>query len=234
MKPSILPILPFACIAVSSPVMGQALSCPKELRWQDATYAQQTTTINDKVIRATTERFANLQVAEIVEDGERVAIMSMDAPAGREPIALTFGVSRPVPATFGEIAMVLAPPMAELSWPGMQRPCDVADGARIEFGDRDLPVEIRKALRPRSSFRGVLTRQGLEFVYAAAADADGAGEAVSWQGTLRYGPATKAFDLATDVQGWHVYQGGILVKTIAVGAPVPLSAALDDMRNRRR
>jgi hypothetical protein len=234
MKPRLLPVLSFACIAVSPPAIGQASSCPKELRWQDATYAQRTTIMDGKVLRASVERFANLRVAEIVESGERSALISVDAPAGAEPIALTFGASRPVPAAFGEISMVLAPPMAELSFRRMQRPCDVADGSGIAFDARDLPVEIRDALASKSSFHGVLTRQGLEFVYTFTVDADSGGGASSWQGTLRYGPATKAFEPATDVQGWHVYRAGAFVKTIAVGAPMPLSAVLDEMRDRPR
>jgi len=234
MKPRFLPILSLACLVPSPPAMGQAPSCPKELRWQDATYAQRTTKINNKVIRASAERFTNLQVAEIVWNDERTALISMDSPAGADPIALTFGASRPVPDTFGEIATVLEPPMAELSFRRMQRPCDVADGSRIEFDAHDLPAEIRDALARKSSFHGVLQRRGLEFVYAWTVDAYAAGEASSWQGTLRYGRATTAFDLSTDVQGWHVYRAGAFVKTIAVGAPMPLSAVLKEMRDRLR
>lgn len=155
--------------------------------------------------------------------------MLLRVKAGNETISLTFGNNKPKPIDFAEIAMALEPPMVDGSWLRMKRPCHIKDGSVIAFSEKDLSSKKDANAVNSLRFHGVLKRQALSFSYVMTVEANGAEPGLSWQGNLRYGPRDKVFDLATDIEGWHVYRADTFVGTIPTGVRVPLSAVLDEI-----
>lgn len=227
----LLPVV-FAAAAVGGPGMAQGLPCPAQLTWREAIHAQRTA-VDDRSgrrVHAETEEFSNAWLAVIDEGGDRAALLRMKA--GAHAVALTFGAGRPAPAGFAEMVMAVEAPMGDGSWPRMKRPCDIRDGGVVAFSEKDLPGDRGPEALGSLRFHGVLTRQGLSFSYRAAFEADGANPRVTLHGSLRYGHPAKPFDLATDMQGWHVYRDDRFVRTIPAGARTPLSAVLQELGTR--
>jgi hypothetical protein len=218
-----------AAIAISQPSMAHGLLCPQELTWGDATYAERSTVDSKgRLIRASVESFSNAGLIEVDETSFKARLLRMkNAEAA---ISLTFGADRPKPIDFAEIAMAVEPPMGDGSWSRMKRPCDIKDGSVIAFSEKDMRGEADANPVNSVRFHGVLRREGLSFSYVITVEAGGAEPGFSYKGQLRYGLHDKAFNLATDMRGWHVYRADTFVKTLPMGVRVPLSAVLDEAK----
>lgn len=228
MASRIILIIGFAVVSFCRPIFADELSCPKNLTWRDAIYAQRIVQINGKTVKAETKRLSDAWTAEFDEHGNKAAIISLKRNAGNAPTAFTFGEPRPSPSEFSEMAMAVEPPMGDGSWSRMRRPCDIRDGERVDFSENDLEAYIRENSLGRPVFHGSIQRHGLDFSYEVMFEANGAEPAFSWQGKLQYGAIHEAFNLATDVQGWNLYRGGLFVKTVPIGEAVSVSTELDD------
>jgi hypothetical protein len=221
-----LPIL--ATIAIGQPSMAHGLLCPEELTWRDATYAERSTVdSNGRSVQASVENFSNAVLALVGEGDVKARLLRIKT--GNVAISLTLGNKPEKPNSFAEISMAVEAPMGDGSWPGMKRPCDIKDGSVIAFSEKDMPAEPGSNSRPPLKFHGVLKREVLSFSYVVTVEAEGAGPSFSYRGHLRYGPTDKAFDLATNVEGWDVYRADTFVKTIPAGVRVPLSAVLSEI-----
>jgi hypothetical protein len=227
LKTTCLPFL--TAIAISQPSVAHGLLCPKELTWRDATYAERSTVDSDgRLIRVSVENFQNALLAVVDQADYKAKLLSMKT--GATPISLTLGNNRPEPTKFSEIAMAVEPPMGDGNWPRMKRPCDIEDGSVIAFSEKDIRVEPDANTMASPRFHGVLQRQALSFNYVITVEADGAEPSFSYQGSLRYGPPDRAFDLATDMEGWHVYRANSFVRTIPTEGRMPLSAVVNELQ----
>ena len=231
MKLRISFLLTLVAMLVCQSTMAQDPLCSPNMTWRDATYAQRTSTMEGQSITAEFENFSNAWLVQFNDGLEKSAVISIKEKFYGEAITFTFGKDRPKPAEFSEIDMAVAPPMVDGDWPRMTRPCDVKDGSVVEFTETDMHPAKREHAQP-VKFRGALRRQAMRFTYSIALEADGTDQAMSWQGEMSYGPATKIFDMATDVQGWHLYRANTFVKTIPQGKLVSLSTVLNEMASR--
>jgi hypothetical protein len=222
-------LLILVATGVSGSTMAQDLLCTQSITWRGATYAQRTTNIEGQLIRAEIESFSNVWFAQINEGPERAAIISVKEKFGGDAITLTFGKDRPKPSDFSEIGMAVEPPMGDGNWPRMKNPCDVKDGSVVEFNENEMDVATGENSMKTPRFRGVLRRKSMRFSYSIEFEANGTDQAMSWQGELNYGSATKIFNMATDVQGWHLYRAGTFVKTMPIGKTVDLSTVLNEL-----
>ena len=222
--------LPFlTAIAISQPSLAHGLLCPEELTWREATYAERSTIdSNGRLIQVSVENFSNALLAVVDQADYKARLLRMKT--GEAAISLTLGDNRPKPIEFSELAMAVEPPMGDGSWPRMKRPCDIEDGSVIAFSEKDMRVESNAKAMTSPKFHGVLKRQALSFSYVITFETDGAEPSFSYQGHLIYSPPDKAFDLATDMEGWHVYRADIFVRTIPKGVQVPLSAVLNELK----
>lgn len=207
--------------------MAAELFCPEDQTWRDSIYALRIVQINGQTIKAEAKRFSNAWTAEVDENGKKAAIISLKGIAGNAPVAFTFGERRLSPEEFSEIAMAVEAPMGDGSWSRMKRPCDIRDGERVDFNENDLDADVRQNSSERPVFHGFIQRHGLDFSYEVMFAANGTDPAFSWQGRLKYGAVHEALNLATDIQGWNLYQGRLFVKTIPIGKAASISAALD-------
>lgn len=196
MKPSTLSLVSLTICGLGAPSMAHELSCPGKSSWYDATYVQRTSIIDGKSLSAEVSTFANATTADIIVDGNRVAVIRLRGK-GNDAIALTFGRNRPKPVEFAEISMAVAPPMAEGHWKRMQRPCDVKDSTTIEINEKDMAEDATEM----PVIQGSLSRNGSDFTYEITVHANGDEPATSWRGMLRFGEAARVLDDATDVQG---------------------------------
>jgi hypothetical protein len=147
---------------------------------------------------------------------------------GDVAISLTLGDKPEKPSNFAEMSMAVEAPMGDGSWPRMKRPCDIKDGSVIAFSENDTRAQPDANSSPRK-FHGVLKRDALSFSYVVTVEAEGADPGFSYQGHLRYGPTDKAFDLATNMEGWDIYRADTFVKAVPTGVRVPLSAVLSEI-----
>jgi len=229
MRPSISSIIFIVAVAWSGSTVAQGLSCPQNLTWRDATYAQRTADLDGRVVKAVVESFSNIWMAQVDEGPDRYAIISVRGKARDSKIALTFGKDRPKPADFSEIGMAVESPMGDGNWSRMKRPCDIKDGSSMKFNERDMVADTVESTVKPPVFHGVLHRKGLGFRYSIAFAAYGTEPAFSLEGELKYGPSTKIFDMATDVQGWNLYRANTFVRAIPLGESVRLSTVLSEM-----
>lgn len=214
---------------IGTPGKARDLPCPANTTWREAIHAERTVVDprSGRRVHGHIEEFSNAWLAVVDEGGQRAGLLRMTT--GAPGISLTFGIDRPRPADFGEIMMAVESPMGDGSWPRMKRPCDMRDGSVMAFSEKDLPGARGTDAGERPRFHGVLKRQGLWFSYRMTFAAEGAEPGFSYGGRLRYGTPDKAYDLGTDMQGWHVYRDDRFVRTIPAGARVPLSAVLREL-----
>ncbi|MEW6024321.1 MAG: hypothetical protein AB1807_19535 [Pseudomonadota bacterium] len=157
----------------------------------------------------------------------------MHTKIGGDTIEFTSGKNFPKPVQFLHAGVRSAPMMGDGSWPMLARPADVEDGDTVEFDEKNVRADLRARMAKRALFRGVMQRQGGHFHYVVTFEAHGADPAFSMEGELIFGEANKAFDLATDMQGWHIFRDDVLIKTIPLGQPVPLSAVLSEIGRQK-
>lgn len=229
MTPRISSILFIAAIVLSRSTLAQDSSCPQNLSWRDASFAQRLTNEEGQTLKATIEGFSNLSIAQIDAGAYRGKVMSLRGRPGDDAIAFTFGEARLAPQEFAEISIAVEPPMVNGTWPRMRKPCDIKDGSVIEFDENDMADNAGEKTANQAKLRGVIRRQGLRFTYTVTIDATGGQTPAVWQGELNYEPP-QPFDMTTDVQGWHVFRGGRFVRAIPLGKPVQVATVLNEMR----
>jgi len=208
-----------------TPFLSQAqVTCPKELKWIDATYAERKITREGQIESAKVETFLNASVIH-VDIGKVQSGMIEIVPKNQvDSIRLTFGRDRPKPSDFAEVSMLVEPPMTSTAWPRMMGPCAISNGIDIEFDESDVPDFIAAHANNIPKFNGIIRRDGLNVRYSMKVES-----AERWQGEMNYSRDLHSFDLQTDVQGWHVFRGDIYIKTLPSGAPVSLLSVIEQM-----
>jgi len=212
-------------MAMSCPFLAHAqATCPKDLKWIDATFAERAITRPGQLESAKIEAFSNASVIHVDIGGNRSDMIEILPKHRPDSIQLTFGRNRPSPIEFSEVSMLVEPPMTGGAWPRMMGPCAVSDGVGIEFDEKDVPTFIDAHSNGIPKFKGVMKRIGLSVSYSMAV-----GKSEQWQGRLNYSRELKSFDLQTDVQGWHVFRANSYVKTLPIGKPVSLLSVIEQM-----
>lgn len=225
----LFPAISLVLLGLCQPGVVQADPISREVGWQDAIYAQRSAGGDGRLARIRFENFSNAWTGDVEQDGERYRLVSMHTRAGGDTIEFTSGKNFPKPVQFLHAGVRSEPMMGDGSWPMLARPADIEDGGMVEFDEKNVRADLRARMAERAPFRGVMQRQGGHFHYIVAFEAHGADPAFSMEGELIFGEAKKAFDLATDMQGWHVYRDNTLIKTIPLGQPAPLSAVLSEI-----
>lgn len=214
-------------LAMANPLLAHAqATCPKDLKWIDATYAERTITRPSQLESAKIEAFSNASVIYVANGGIRSGMIEILPKHRPDSIQLTFGRDQPTPIEFSEASMLVEPPMTSDAWPRMMGPCAVSDGVGIEFDEKDVPTFIEAHSNGIPKFRGVMKRNGLSVSYSMTV-----GNGEQWQGELNYSRELKSFDLQTDVQGWHVFRANSYVKTLPTGKPVSILSVIEQMRS---
>ncbi|MTW10177.1 hypothetical protein GM658_06135 [Pseudoduganella eburnea] len=208
-----------------TPFFSQAqVTCPKELKWIDATYAERKITRDGQIESAKIEAFLNASVIHVDIGNVQSGMIEIFPKNHADSIRLTFGRDRPKPSDFAEVSMLVEPPMTNAAWPRMMGPCAVSSGTDIEFDESDVPDFIEAHANNIPKFKGIIRRDGLNVSYSMKVES---GE--RWQGELNYSRDLQSFDLQTDVQGWHVFRANTYIKTLPSGAPVSLLSVIEHM-----
>ncbi|MBV8634164.1 MAG: hypothetical protein JO002_06715 [Burkholderiaceae bacterium] len=142
-----------------TPFLSEAqVTCPKELKWIDATYAERKITRNGQIESAKIEAFLNASVIHVTIGNVQSGMIEIFPKNHADSIRLTFGRDRPKPSDFDEVSMLVEPPMTNAAWPRMKGPCAVSSGADIEFDESDAPDFIEAHTDNIPKFKGVIRR----------------------------------------------------------------------------
>ncbi len=217
----------FIVILEAQLAQAQPTTCPRDLRWSDATYIQRTTRIGGHVSKANFEKFSNATFVRFEFDGvPKAVVIRLKGREHVDDIYLTSGSDRPRPSDFSEIGMVLDLPMSDGTWPRLSNPCAPEDGVSVHFDETDMPSDAGKSTK----FHGTLTRSGLRITYVMTAqvedDKASDGVPMALEGTWKYTRELEEISSEIDVQGWHLYRADVYLKTLPVGAPISLATAL--------
>lgn len=218
----------FVLLFAAQPVQARQVTCPKDLKWGDATYAQRTTRIEGLVSKADIEIFSNATVSHLEFNGIAGALIMLGAKGDPSGINLTFGAGQPKPFEFAEIAMVVEPPMTHGAWPRFSGPCAVKDGVVVNFDETEISPSLHSTAATPQKFHITLKRDGLRILYSMAVENEPGSDrgAETWQGVWQHDRKLKSFSLETDVQGWHVFRANTYLMTLPIGTAIPLGAAL--------
>jgi hypothetical protein len=220
-----LPILFVALFAAQS-TQAQPVTCPKTLRWIDATHLQRSTRIAGHIGKADTEIFSNATISHLEFDNVSGAVIMMKGKDYPNGINLTFGTGYPKPPKpfdFAEISMAVEPPISEGIWPRISGPCVVDDGVSVHFDETDSSHLFNNVQK----FHGTLKRNGLSINYSLVfEDGSDSDSRVEMQGVWKYERELKSFSLETDVQGWHVYRANTYLMTLPIGTQISLATVL--------
>jgi hypothetical protein len=208
-----------------TPFLSQAqVTCPKDLKWIDATFAERKIKRESQIESARVEAFLNASVIHLEIGKVQTGLIEIFPKYHADSIRLTFGSDRPSPSDFAEVSMLVEPPMTSTAWPRMMGPCAISDGIDIEFDERDVPDFIAAHANSIPKFKGIIRRDALNVSYSMKVEST-----ERWQGEMDYSRDLHSFDLQTDVQGWHVFRGDIYIKTLPSGAPVSLLSVIEQM-----
>lgn len=141
-------------------------ACPSDLKWTDTTYAQRKIAKDGRVLIADTEIFRNASIAHLNVDGVMSGMIEIFSKNRTNSLQFTFGHNVPNPIEFGEISMIVEPPMANEVWPRMVGPCSIADGVGVDFDENDIPVSTKQYSQAVPEFKGTLLRTGLHISYS--------------------------------------------------------------------
>ncbi len=224
-----LPLL-MAALAGVYAAPAQSAECRQELKWSDATYAKRTTVLPSDTLTAEITGYSNGMHASMTVNGATSAVLRIDSKGGSESIYFTYGDGKPKPSEFGEVSMLVEPPMSQ-DWKRFGRPCSMEDKVAIKFDERDLPAGTRDI-----KLVGTIERDGAQLSYSMDSEApppNGRGKE-KWEGVLNYSRQTKLVPMDKDMQGWHVWRGGTFVRTLPAGKPITIGSVLGQLNKSPR
>jgi len=198
---------------------AQAADCPADLRWKDGTYLERTDIERGERGHVVVKQFANAIAVGLKVRAGTSSIIMMTGKGDEEGISFLWAADSETPSHFQKAsALVHGPFWTEPKLPG---PCVLKDQATLQLNEL---VQKKSA-----ALNGWIRRNGMMVDYAIQ-EAPG----VEIQGSWHYASQLPKMPMEADMQGWRVYRHDTLLMTLPKGKPLPLSAALEQLRGAKQ
>ncbi len=202
--------------------------CKQGLSWKDATHLQKTTYQGNVVGKAEWKKFSNLTWMLLETDGRAEYAIQF-----AEKLYLTYGQRRPKPSDFAAIGSAVESPMWESNLATMRRfphPCVLKNGENIPFNEADFVFWSNTDQQRKLQIFGSLKRQAYRVHYSMEMTRGKSDQELDKLfGVWEFQPQLEEFSDDFDVQGWHVYQGDILVRSLPLGQMIRLGQLLAEL-----
>lgn len=203
--------------------------CKPGLSWKDATHLQKTTYQGSVVGKAEWKKFSNLTWMLLETDGRTEYAIQL-----ADKYYLTYGQRRPKPSDFAAIATVVESPMWESNAATMKRfphPCALKNGENIPFNEADFVFWSNADSQRKIQIFGSLKRQAYRVHYSMEMTRGKSDQELDKLfGVWEFQPQLETFSVDFDVQGWHVFRGDVLVRSLPVGQVMSLGKLLGELQ----
>ncbi|MTW14524.1 hypothetical protein GM658_28310 [Pseudoduganella eburnea] len=205
---------------------AQATDCPVNLRWEEGTFAERITIQQGEGAHVVVEKFADATALHVDVSGAKAAMITLAGKGDDGSISFLSAPEHDKPSGFAEISMAVDVPFG--TDPNLAGPCALEDEVTVQALDLAGRLADKLDLEQSAGLKGWMRRQGLDVEYSVQF-----GPGAELQGLWRYTSRIQNVPLDIDVQGWRVFKRDTLLTTLPKGKPIPLSAALEQLRGAK-
>jgi len=198
---------------------AQATDCPANLRWKDGTYVERTDIEQGERGHVVVKQFAGGIAFGLKVRAGTASMIMLDGKGDDEGISFLWASDDERPSHFQKSSALAEGPF----WmdPKLGGPCALKDKVTLQLND---------VLQKKSAAqKGWIRRSGMMVDYSIQ-EAPG----VEIQGAWHYASQLPSLPMDVDMQGWRVYRRDTLIMTLPKGKPLPLAAALKQLRGAKQ
>ncbi len=205
----------FILLLLAALPAAQATDCQTNLRWKDGTYIERTDIEQGEQGHVVIKQFANAIALGLKVRAGTSSMIMLTGKGDDDGISFLWASDDEKPSHFQKASALAAGPFwTEAKLAG---PCALKDKVTLQLSD-----VLQK--KPAAQ-KGWIRRNGMTVDYSIQ-EAPG----VEIQGSWHYASQLQNLPLEADMQGWRVYRHDTLLMTLPKGKPLPLSAALEQLR----